>query len=350
MVKDKVSGASSSGSVFTDRTGHLWANRRWGHLVDDLGGDMPIGSCRGFCSVPGPLQSVQRAEFWCHSCSSSSADVVHLGVDNLGVVRHVGRMLDGNVGSRPAELVEDGDLMLLIGRMLQLRGLDTVRITKVKGHADEGMVRDDEVCEQDRVGNNAADEAADFGRRRVDFPVVDARRNFGVVCGRWCSVILTLHRFLIGSSGGVVNHVDGDDTATDPLVWSAGALPKRRRLVHAVRDHAFLPGPAGIRAAEWIALPAAPVTADDVGTWPNSFGMLVKRVAFLGSLHWPAAGADLGVGSVSIVEILIMCELWAGERLVLEKAVHRCRRPGRPISVSAVPFGSDTDIGALFRH
>ena len=49
-------------------------------------------------------------------------------------------------------------------------------------------------------------------------------------------------------------------------------------------------------------------------------------------------------GGVSFVEMLILCELWAGERLVLEKAVHRYRRPGRPILVSAVLFGPGTDI------
>ena len=38
------------------------------------------------------------------------------------------------------ELVKDGDLLLLIERMLHRRGLDTVRISKVKGHADEDMV------------------------------------------------------------------------------------------------------------------------------------------------------------------------------------------------------------------
>ena len=112
----------------------------------------------------------------------------------MGVVRHVGRLLDGNGGSRPAELVKDGDLILLTGRMLHLRGLDTVRITKVKGHADEGMVRDGGVRELDRLGNNAADGAADFGRRRVELPVTEARRNFAGVCGRWYPVILTLRR------------------------------------------------------------------------------------------------------------------------------------------------------------
>ena len=38
------------------------------------------------------------------------------------------------------------------------------------------------------------------------------------------------------------------------------------------------------------------------------------------------------------------CELWAGERLSLEKAHPRYLRPGRPISVSAVPFGPGIDI------
>ena len=39
-----------------------------------------------------------------------------------------------------------------------------------------------------------------------------------------------------------------------------------------------------------------------------------------------------------------MYDLWVGERLVLEKAVPRYRRPGRPISVWAVPLGPGIDI------
>ena len=45
------------------------------------------------------------------------------------------------------------------------------------------MVRDDEVRESDRLGSSPAGGAAYFGRRRVDFAVVDARRNFAGVCG-----------------------------------------------------------------------------------------------------------------------------------------------------------------------
>ena len=49
--------------------------------------------------------------------------------------------MDGGAASRPLELVEDGDLILLIERMLHLWELDTVRISKVKGHADEALDR-----------------------------------------------------------------------------------------------------------------------------------------------------------------------------------------------------------------
>ena len=123
-----------------------------------------------------------------------SSRAVHLGVDNLGVVRHVGRLLSCR-DSKPFELVNDGDLLLLIDRMIQERGVDTVCISKVKGHADDGMVLHDQVRREDKLGNDAADEAADFGRRRVGNSVIDARRNLSGVCGRWYPVILDLHRF-----------------------------------------------------------------------------------------------------------------------------------------------------------
>ena len=106
----------------------------------------------------------------------------------------------------------------------------------------------------------------------------------------------------------------------------------------------MLPGPASPCTQDWVNLPSTATTAGDVGAWPYSVGLLVSWVTFLGTLHWPAVGADLGVGGVSFVEMFFQYELWAGERLVLEKAVPKCRRPGRPTSVSAVPFGLGIDI------
>ena len=88
--------------------------------------------------------------------------------------------------SVPFELVKDGDLLLLIDRMFHLRELYIVRISKVEGHADEGMVLQGRVREVDTIGNNAADEAADFGRRRVGHLVIDARRDLS---GVWWSMV-----------------------------------------------------------------------------------------------------------------------------------------------------------------
>ena len=50
-------------------------------------------------------------------------------------------------------------------------------------HADEAMVLHGQVREVDRLGNNAADDAADFGRCRVGNAVIDARRNLFVIAG-----------------------------------------------------------------------------------------------------------------------------------------------------------------------
>ena len=87
----------------------------------------------------------------------------------------------------------------------------------------------------------------------------------------------------------------------------------------------------------------------------SGFGLIL----FLFWLKYPPFWAPCigrSLGGVSFVEILILYEVWAGERLCLENAVPRHRRVGRPISVSTVPFGPGIDIwrscrffGAIFR-
>ena len=102
------------------------------------------------------------------------------------------------------------------------------------------------------------------------------------------------YRFFIAISRAAVNHDDGSGDAPDPLVWSAGALPKERRVVHAVRDRAFLPGPADLWEGKWISFGASSITVGDVEVWPYSVGLLIELSASLGTLHWPAAAMSLG--------------------------------------------------------
>ena len=64
LVLDQVTGVSSSGAVFfAHQTEDCWTGRRRGH-VDRVRPEGTVPACRGFCSVRGPLQSVQRAEMW----------------------------------------------------------------------------------------------------------------------------------------------------------------------------------------------------------------------------------------------------------------------------------------------
>ena len=345
LVDDRVSGASSVGAgCFTYRvvSGLVGGG---GHWDDDFGDGVVVSACCGFCSVPGRLQSVQRAELWGVILALQANDGVHLGIDNLGVVRLVGKILDSQVSSRPRELLQDGDLLLLIERMLHLRELSTVRISKVKGHADGAMVRAGIVRDLDRLGNKGADEAADFGRGRVPWWVKDARRNFSGVCSRWRPVVLVVHRFFIAISRAVVNHDGSAGTSIDLWFGLLVVLLRNDGLRCGIGLFCMDRLVFGLVLGSLLLSPLFLAVILRFGLF--SVGMLVKWVGFLSSLHWPADECNLGVGGVSYVELLIFS---------LEKAVPRYRRPGRSISVSAVPFGRGTDIwrscrflGALFR-
>ena len=77
-----------------------------------------------------------------------------------------------------------------------------------------------------------------------------------------------------------------------------------------------MPGPPGLWDSDWANIPASAISAADIALWPYTPGLLVKWVSFLAGLHWPAGGSDLGVGGISYLELLILYELWAGERLL----------------------------------
>ena len=111
---------------------------------------MHVERCRAFMSVPGPMQTVQRAEFRGVTVASQSYWVCHLGIDNLNVARSVGRLLDHGCLAKPLSLIRDGDLVAVIQHMIRARGQDTVRVTKVKGHATETDVQQGRVREEER--------------------------------------------------------------------------------------------------------------------------------------------------------------------------------------------------------
>ena len=164
---------------------------------------------------------------------------------------------------------------------------------------------------EDKVGNDFADMAADFERRRVSDLVMDVRRRFVSACASWSPVVLDLHRFFVATSRAAVNEDGCAGVALHPTVWSEGGLAKRRGVCVSAWEFAWVPGSPGL--------------------WRS------------GSTSWRSTVDDMGVGGVSFVEFLDLYERWAGERPVLELFIPEQSRSGRPISVSAVPSGPSID-------
>ena len=131
---------------------------------------------------------------------------MHIGVDNLNVVNHFSSLIANKWAGRPFPLDNDGDLVLLVQRMVRGRGRGNTLVTKVEGHADEGMVAMGRVREVDRIGSNEADAAADIGWRRVHGPFPDARRLANAACARWYPVVKELQHFFVAIARTVVDH------------------------------------------------------------------------------------------------------------------------------------------------
>ena len=153
--------------------------------------------------------------------------------------------------------------------------------------------------------------------------------TFLVSVGRWYLVILLLHRFFVIIVRTVVNHGVGG-IARVAVVWSAGP---------------------SLRSVEFCRLSVTLLCYLDLNIWGSqwwgvvlivarlfSVSLLVKIVAFLGTLHWLAKAEHQGNNVSLMLSVPSRITFEAGERLALEKAVPRRRRGRRQISVSPVLF------------
>ena len=219
---------------------------------------------------------------------------LNLGIDNLNVVRSIGRLLDADCLSKPLSLVKDGDLVALVQYMIRTRGRDTVRVTKVKGHAKDDDVQHGRVRLLDRQSNIEADTAADLGRRHQTEVLINARRRLLQARSYWYPIMADLHRFMVAIARVSVNHDGRGGTAPDPLVWDQGSKPKVRKLaIRVTVDLASLPGPPGFLNNSWVQVHGGHITGADIAIWPFSVGVLVWFTSFLGTIHWPSSSLDL---------------------------------------------------------
>ena len=318
-------------------------NSVWG-TVEEYG-DARLERCRAFLPVPEVLQTVQRAEFWGAFLAMQAYWPCHLGIDNLNVVCSIGRLLDAYCLSKPLPSVKDGDLVALVQYMIRTRGRETVRVTKVKGHAKDGDVQHGRVRLIDQQDDVEADIAADLGRRHQTEVLINARRRLLEVRGYWYPIMLDLLRFMIAIARVSVNHDGKGGTAPDPLVWDRGSRPKVRRLAIRVNvDLASLPGPPNFLNSSWIQVAAGRITGADIAAWPYSVSILIRFTSFLDTLHWPSGSDDFGHFGISFLELLVLFEQWAGHRLLNEKVTRPHVRAGRPILLPSVPVSEGIEI------
>ena len=120
----------------------------------------------------------------------------HLGIDNLDVAWTVGRLLDKDRQVKLLPLTKDGEFVALVQYMIRTRGRETVRVTWVKGHADDADVQS---CREVVT-------AADLGRRHQSEVLTDARRRLLKARSYWYPIMLDLHGFMIAVARVTVNH------------------------------------------------------------------------------------------------------------------------------------------------
>ena len=143
---------------------------------------------------------------------------------------------------------------------------------------------------------------------------------FTQTCHVWFPIYDDLHRFFIAVDRVVVNNDDNGGTALDPTVWSAGTAPKKRKVDRVVRDSAWLPGPVILWTGGWQGWPDIGVTRHDVAVWLYFMVLVLffvqgvfPRKLFAGLLRL----LTLVWAGRLYVELLVVFELWAGERLKL---------------------------------
>ena len=84
---------------------------------------------------------------------------------------------------KPLPLIKDGDLFALVQYMIRTWGRETVRVTKVKGHAEDSDVQHGRVRLEDQLGNAEADTVVVISMR--------FSKTLGVGCSK-CVVICSL--------------------------------------------------------------------------------------------------------------------------------------------------------------
>ena len=181
------------------------------------------------------------------------------------LLRSNGRLVDRGCWAKPLPLDKDGDLVAIAQYMIQARRQDTVRVTKVKGHATDAHVDQGRVRLEDRFGNAEADTVADLGMRHQPELVMGVSQG-ALLNARdhWYPIVQQLHRFMIAVPRVAVNHDGRCGSAPDPLVWDQKSKRKQRETDIRVKVDL----PPGFLNGPWVQVHGGCLSGADVAAWP----------------------------------------------------------------------------------
>ena len=250
------------------------------------------------------------------------------------------KVIIGTEWYKPLQFCKDVNLVALIQGVPDKRSRNTAKVVEVKSHTTDDVVQKGVVSRADKVGNDAAAEAADLCRRRRPQHVLDSRRRLFGTCSYWYLLVEEVHHSFNAVVRTVVNNDGYCGTAPDPLVWSSGALHKAPTLLLSFRS-----------LGSWLArLPCYQGSAPLMYRIGHTkLARWLSPVLFPRSSHWQSDVGNPGLEGASHFELLIQYETWAGESSVMEQAVAQ-------IVASAVPFDPGTEkwrscwfLGLTFR-
>ena len=178
-----------------------------------------------WCSFNADLNSSTRCELAAAILALLPPRPINIGIDNATVVgkgneiiQHArrreeekrtderGRPLLGGTKSklyrktpykRKWAQTRDGDLWQLFEKLVKQRGPETVKITKVKGHATEEMVEQGKVEAEDKAGNDMADQAADQGATKSQGRLQVFASLYAWRQGRYRKMMARIQQFIV---------------------------------------------------------------------------------------------------------------------------------------------------------
>ena len=86
---------------------------------------------------------------------------VHIASDSLSFVNRATAILNGWAPKKQWGTMPDGDLWQCWMSLAEQRGHTSIRLTHIKGHADDAHVQEGIISERDRLGNHEVDAIAD---------------------------------------------------------------------------------------------------------------------------------------------------------------------------------------------